>query len=129
MLASDAELDRGAHPRMGSAKQGPRWHAFGHVSSASGAGYARLCRRAPGAATGSNRAAGSIDAMLHGTRRRCNGSRRKVDRWALRWCEHSTCGRLDDGNSAGDDTWARSRGDWGKTTPTGGHQLSLTAVW
>jgi hypothetical protein len=52
---------------------------------------------------------GSVDATLHGTSRRCNGSRHQVDRWALRWCEHSICGWLDDGNLAGDDTRAQSR--------------------
>jgi hypothetical protein len=40
------------------------------------------------------------------------------------------CGRLDDGNSAGDDMRARNRGgDWGKTAPTGGPRLSVTAAW
>jgi hypothetical protein len=96
--------------RVGSATQGPRWCAFNRVSSASGAGGTRLRRRAPGvsipagAATGGSRAAGNVDVMLHGMRWQCDGSRRQVDRWALRWCEHSTCGRLYDGNSAGDDT-------------------------
>jgi hypothetical protein len=94
----------------------------------------RLHHRAPGAgipagaATGGSRAVSSIDAMLHGTRRRCNSSQRQVDRWALRWCEHSTCSQLDDENSAGDNMWVRSRGDWGKTAPTGGPHLSVTTV-
>jgi hypothetical protein len=119
-------LPMGLHVRGGSATQGSRRHAFGRVGSANGAGGMRLRRRAPGmgipagAATGGSRAAGSVDATLHDMRRRCDGSRRQVDRWALRWCKHSTCGRLDDGNSAGDVTRAWSRGwDWGKTTLTG----------
>jgi hypothetical protein len=107
----------------------------GHVSSASGVGGARLRHRAPGAgiptgaATGGSRAVGSVDAMLHDMRRRCNGSRLQVDRWAMRWCEDSTCGWLDNGNSAGDDTRARCRGNWGKTTTTGGPHLSTTTAW
>jgi hypothetical protein len=123
------------HRCVGSAMQGPRHRAFGHVSSASGVGGARLRHRAPGAgiptgaATGGSRAAGSVDAMLHDMRRRCNGSRLQVDRWAMRWCEDSTCGWLDNGNSAGDDTRARCRGNWGKTTPTGGPHLSTTTAW
>jgi hypothetical protein len=101
--ASDGELDRGGiqvstrrnegcqhtaptqlRARVSSATQGPRQRAFGRVSSASGAGGARLRRRAPGAgipagaATGNMRAADSIDATLHDTRRQCDGSRRQV---------------------------------------------------
>jgi hypothetical protein len=76
---------RGYAHAAGSATQGPRQRAFGRVSSASGAGSARLHRRAPsagiptGAATGGSRAVGSVNAMLHGMRRRCDGSRRQVD--------------------------------------------------
>jgi hypothetical protein len=39
------------HAPMGSATQGPRWCAFGYVSSTSGTGCARLHGRAPGAAS------------------------------------------------------------------------------
>jgi hypothetical protein len=67
-----------------------------------------------GAATGGSKAACNIEATLNDTRRQCDGSRRQVDRWALRWCEHSMCGWLEDGNSAGDDTRARSRGGLGE---------------
>jgi hypothetical protein len=57
--------------RAGSATQGPRGHAFGTVSSASGAGCARLHHRAPGAGVSivqrqHSKAAGSADMMLHG---------------------------------------------------------------
>jgi hypothetical protein len=147
----DSELDRGGHPGVhaaqrgvpthpsyacttGSATQGPRRCAFYRVSSASGAGDTRLRRRAPGAgipagaATGGSRVTGSVDAMLHSTRRRCDGSRRQVDMWTLRWCEHSTGGWLNNGNLAGEDTPARSRGDWGKTAPTSGPHLSATVA-
>jgi hypothetical protein len=54
------------------------------------------------------------------------------DRWALRWCEHSTCGRLSDRNSANDDTLVQSGGGggiWGKTASTGGTCLSVMAAW
>jgi hypothetical protein len=37
------------HAHAVSATQGPRWRAFGRVSSASGTGYAKLHRQAPGA--------------------------------------------------------------------------------
>jgi hypothetical protein len=127
-----AHLAYAATRATGSATQGPRRRAFGCVSSFSGTGGARLRRQAPGAsipagaAMGGSRATGSVDAMLHGTRRRCDGSRRQVDRWTLRWCEHSACGWLDNRNLASDDTRARSRGDWGKMTPTGGPYLSAT---
>jgi hypothetical protein len=40
-----------------------------------------------------------------------------VDRWALRWHEYSTCGRLDDGNLAGDDTRVQSRGGFVGESP------------
>jgi hypothetical protein len=59
----------------GSTMQWPRLCAFDRVSSAGGAGNARLRRRAPGvgipagAATGGSRAAGIVDVMLHGMRR------------------------------------------------------------
>jgi hypothetical protein len=36
-----------------------------------------------------------------------------VDRWRVGWCKQSTCGRLDDGKSVGNDTRARSRGGGG----------------
>jgi hypothetical protein len=49
-------------------------------------------------------------------------------RWTFRWCEHSMCGWLDDGNLVSDDTRARSSGDWGKMTPTGGPRLSVTVA-
>jgi hypothetical protein len=116
-------LPMGLHVRGGSATQGSRRHAFDRVSSANGAGGMRLRRRAPGmgipagAAMGGSRAAGSIDATLHAMRRQCDGSRRQVDRWALRWCKHSTCGRLDDGNSVGDDTRAWRGGESGEDDP------------
>jgi hypothetical protein len=119
---------------MGSAMQRPRRCTFGCVNLASMAGGARLRRRAPsvgipaGAVTGGNRTAGSVDATLHDMRRRCDGSRRQVDRWALRWCEHLMCGRLNDGNLTDDDTRARGRGDWMKTAPTGGPHLSVTVA-
>jgi hypothetical protein len=131
---ADAPWLCGYARETGSTMQGPRRRAFGRVSSASGVGSARLRRRAPGTGilagttTGGIRAAGSVDATLHGTRRRCDGSRRQVDRWTLRWCEHSTGGRLDDGNLANEDMWARSKGDWGKTAPTGGPHLPTTAA-
>jgi hypothetical protein len=48
---------------------------------------------------------------------RGDGSRRLVDRWALRWCEYFMCGRLNDRNSAGDDTQARSRGGFVGESP------------
>jgi hypothetical protein len=87
------ELDRGGHPgvhaaqrgvlahraylathmHVGSATQGPRRRAFGHVSRAAGI--------LTSATTGGNRAVGSVDTMLHGTRRRCDGSRA----WAHKW--------------------------------------------
>jgi hypothetical protein len=38
-------------------------------------------------------------------------------------------GQLDDGNLASEDMRARSRGDWGKTSLTGGPCLSVTVVW
>jgi hypothetical protein len=63
----------------------PRRCSHGRVSSASGAGGVRLRRRAAsggilaGAATGGSRAAANDDVMLHGTRRRCDGSRWQVD--------------------------------------------------
>jgi hypothetical protein len=72
--------------RAGIATQGPRRCAFSRISSASRAGGVRLRRRAPGAgipagtATGGSRAVGSVDAMLHDMRRRCDGSRWQVDR-------------------------------------------------
>jgi hypothetical protein len=40
-----------------------------------------------------------------------------VDRWRLRWCEHSTGGRLDDRNLAGEDTQAWSRVGLGEDSP------------
>jgi hypothetical protein len=40
-----------------------------------------------------------------------------VNRWTLRWCEHSTGGRLDDGNLAGEDTQALSMGELGEDSP------------
>jgi hypothetical protein len=51
---------------------------------------------------------------------RGNGSRRQADRWPSRWCEYSACGRLDDGNSAGDDRRAEAEeGDgFGRVTGT-----------
>jgi hypothetical protein len=58
---------RGYVCAVGSATQGPRWHAFSRVSSASVAGGTRLRHRAPGvgipdgAVTGSSRAEGSSD--------------------------------------------------------------------
>jgi hypothetical protein len=61
--------------RVGGAMQGPRRRASGCGSSASGAGGARLHRRAPsvgipaGAVTVGSRTLGSVDAMLHGIRR------------------------------------------------------------
>jgi hypothetical protein len=71
--------------RGNRATQGPRRCSYGHVSSASGAGGARLHRRAAGggilvgAVMGGSRAVTSDDVMLHGTRRRSDGSRRQVD--------------------------------------------------
>jgi hypothetical protein len=50
-------------------------------------------------------------------------------RWTLRWCEHSTGDRLDDGNLACVDTRVWSRGNWGKMAPTGGPHLLATTVW
>jgi hypothetical protein len=38
-------------------------------------------------------------------------------RWTMGWCKQSTCGRLDDRKSAGDDTRARSRGGLGEDGP------------
>jgi hypothetical protein len=35
------------------------------------------------------------------------------DRWTVGWCKQLTCGWLDDEKSAGDDTWAQSRGGGG----------------
>jgi hypothetical protein len=49
-------------------------------------------------------------------------------RWTMGWCKQSTCGRLDGGKSTSDDTWAWSRGDLGKTAPTGGPRLPVTAA-
>jgi hypothetical protein len=59
--------------------------AFSRISSASSADGARLHHRAPyvgipaGVAIGGSRAADSVNTMLHGMRRRCDGSRRQVD--------------------------------------------------
>jgi hypothetical protein len=67
-----------------SAMQGSRRHTHSHVSWANGVGGARLrCRAAgggilAGAATGGSRAAAIDDTMIHGTRRRCDGSRWQV---------------------------------------------------
>jgi hypothetical protein len=36
------------------------------------------------------------------------------DRWTLRWCEHSTGGRLDHENLVGEDTQAWTRGIGGR---------------
>jgi hypothetical protein len=47
-------------------------------------------------------------------RNRCDDSRRQVDRWTLRWCKHSTGGRLDDGNFADEDTRCGAWEDLGK---------------
>jgi hypothetical protein len=51
-------------------------------------------------------------------------------RWTVGWCKQSMCGWLDDGKWADYDKRARSRGggDWGKTAPTGGPRLPVTAV-
>jgi hypothetical protein len=37
-----------------------------------------------------------------------------VDRWKLRWCKHSTGGRLDDGNFVSEDTRREAGEDLGK---------------
>jgi hypothetical protein len=50
-------------------------------------------------------------------------------RWTVGWCKQSTCGRLDNGKLAGDDTrGAEQRGDWGKTAPTGEPRLPVTVA-
>jgi hypothetical protein len=81
---------------ISSATQGPRRCTFSRVGSASGTGCARLRHRASGtgflagAATGGSRAAGSVDVMLHGTRRRCDVSRVWVHRWwQFHRCRHA----------------------------------------
>jgi hypothetical protein len=73
---------RGYACAVGSATQGARRRAFGRVCSANRADGARLHHRAPyvgipaGVAIGGSRAADSVNTTLHGTRRRCDGSRR-----------------------------------------------------
>jgi hypothetical protein len=47
--------------------------------------------------------------------------------WTLRWCEHSTGGRLDDRNLASEDWRARSKGKLGEDGPDRWARLSVTA--
>jgi hypothetical protein len=98
---------------------GPRRHAFDRVSSSSGTGCVRLCRRAPGAVSHlaqrrRQQSSGSVDTMLHGTRRQCDASMP----WAHRWWHYNvevvTGGRLDGGNFAGVATRVWSRGRLGQ---------------
>jgi hypothetical protein len=99
------------------ATPGSRRRAFSHVSSASGAGGVRLRHRAPGAASllEQRRAAAEQrrwDSTTHHSRR--DGSRRQVNTWAYLWRGVVTGGQPVTGNLAGEDTWARSRGNLGE---------------
>jgi hypothetical protein len=94
------------------ATHGPRRRSHGRVSTASGAGGARLRRRAvgggilAGAAMGGSRAAASDNVMLHSMR----GDVMAHDgRWTSgQW------GGASNRRVAGSTTGAELRGDWGK---------------
>jgi hypothetical protein len=81
------------------------------------AACSRPHRRAPGAgipagvATGGSRAVGSGDGT---PRRTATDATAHDGRWTLRWCKHSTGGRLDDGNFADEDTQHGAGEDLGK---------------
>jgi hypothetical protein len=51
-----------------------------------------------GVVTCGSRAVGSVDTMLHGMRRRCDGSRAWAHRWWHCSAEVVMCGRLNDTN-------------------------------
>jgi hypothetical protein len=67
--------------------------------------------------------------MLHGMRRRCDGSREQAYRWQHGNTEVVMGGQLDGGNFAGVATRARSRGRLGENGPDKQARLSVMATW